>query len=122
MSAPVPVKLVIDCSASGAPSPEMVAALEADALELLRNGQPDAAASVMQSVQAASDAAARPVETLVPLTADELAQRDLDQAAAADAAKAQAAADAAQAALVAKLTSGSATSAEIQSALAQLLG
>ena len=60
-------------------------------------------------------------EKMVPLDADELKQRELDQAAAVAATAADDQAQADRDALVAKLVAGKATVAETQTALAQLL-
>ena len=60
-------------------------------------------------------------EKMVPLDAAELAQREVDQAAAVAATAADDQAQADRDALVAKLVAGKATVAETQTALAQLL-
>lgn len=76
-----PMKVVIDCSNAGAPNPELVAQIEADALELLRNGEVEKARRVMEDAKAAA-AAVGPAESVVAFNADELAQHAIDQAAA----------------------------------------
>lgn len=58
----------------------------------------------------------------VPFTVEEEKQADLDDAAAVERAKEEAVSAAEQAALVTKLAAGTATAAETQAALAQLLG
>lgn len=58
---------------------------------------------------------------MVPLDAAELAQREVDQAAAAAAEQAAVAKDDTRAALVAKLKTGKASPEEVQAALAELL-
>lgn len=85
-------KVVVDCSNSGAPDAAFVAQVEGEALELLRNGEADKAAAVMRDVQAALVLSSAAMSTVVPLAADELAQRELDQAAAVVAADAATAA------------------------------
>lgn len=130
MSTPAPTKLVVDCSAAGAPDPSLAETFHEAALAILQNAGTnpgdrelalERAGKLMQDANDVLTASAVPTETIVPLTDDELAQRDVDQAAAAaQAADVSAAADA-RAALVAKLAKGSATGAEVQQALAQLL-
>lgn len=126
----VPTKLVVDCSASGAPDPAIAEQFHQAALAILQNAGTnpgdrelalERAAKLMQDANDVLTAAAVPTETIVPLTDDELAQRTVDQAAATAQAKADADAATATAALVAKLAKGSATVAEVQQALAQLL-
>lgn len=60
-------------------------------------------------------------QKMVPLDADELAQRDRDQAEAVAAKQAEQARDDTRAALVAKLKEGKASLEEISAALAELL-
>jgi precorrin-3B methylase len=125
-----PVKVVVDCSATGAPDPALAAEFQKAALAVLQNvgtgpGDMDRAleraGKIMQDANDILTAATAPTETIVPLTAEELKQRDADQAAAAEQAKADQAAADARATLTAKLAKGAATDAEVQQALAQLL-
>jgi precorrin-3B methylase len=125
-----PVKLVVDCSATGAPDPALAEEFQKAALSVLQNvgtgpGDMDRAleraSKIMQDANDILTAAAAPTETIVPLTQEELAQRDADQAAAAEQSKADQAAADARATLTAKLAKGAATDAEVQQALAQLL-
>lgn len=116
-----PVKVVVNCAA------QSIAALldEADVWDA--KGRPDNAAKVRRTAKAAmiegaiSDPHGEAVR-LVPLTADEKKQRAQDSKdhAARTAAEEQAVAE--RAALAARFASGKATPAEVQQALAQLLG
>ena len=121
MSDPL-VKAVVDCSLGGAPDAAAAAQFEEVALGLLRDGEIEKAAAVMkEAAQILAASAVAPV-TRVPLDDDELAQREADQAAHAERVRADDAATADRQALAKKLAAGKATPAEVQQALAQLLG
>lgn len=88
--ATTPQKLVIDASRRAPLDAELVDRIEAEALELLRAGETEKAANVMAQVaEERENIEAGPVEELVDLTEEEIAQRELDFAAA----KKEAAAD-----------------------------
>lgn len=72
------MKLVVDCEAYGAPSVEHIESLKEEALRLLEAGKPDLAVNVMQQAVRAQETKDRPVEQLVKLTKEELAQREKD--------------------------------------------
>lgn len=85
-----PVKVVIDCSATGAPDPALADELHKAAVDILANAGSNPgdmelalvrAGQLMQDANAVLSAAAVVSDTLVPLDQDELAQRDADQAA-----------------------------------------
>lgn len=80
--ADVPTRLVIDASGPRRPSDEDLAAMEQDALELLKAGEGDKAVMVMAAVREAQQIPEK--EQVVPLDADDLAQRDVDIADAED--------------------------------------
>lgn len=80
------MKVVIDCSTAGTPDPALAAQLEAEALDFLRNGEPDKAAVVMRDAAAALALSVVETSTVVPLNDEEIAQHAIDQAAAAVAA------------------------------------
>jgi len=118
------VVVTIDCSHTGAPSEEFVSSVRAEALALLEAGETEKAANVMQQAARAAELIAASQTGLVsvrPMTDEEIAQREADQARAAADADAASKADAARAALKEKLAAGSASDAEVQQALAALL-
>jgi hypothetical protein len=116
-----PTRIVVDCSAARQPDPVIVGQLRNEAIALLEAGKAAEAANVMQQAREHAEAALHAEVTSRDYTEEELAQHDLDQAAAAAHAAAADEAAAERAKLVAKLTAGKATSAEVQQALAQLL-
>lgn len=68
------VKAVVDCSQASGPSPEVLASLQAQAIALLAEGRVDEARDVAR--QATSITVAEAV--LVPLTAEDIRQAELD--------------------------------------------
>jgi len=121
------VKVVIHCSV---PDRDAVVAYTQDQVEAVLKQRTDGkitsedtAAQLIALADLAAQAAGIPDSVqIVPLDADELAQRDKDQAAALEDAAAQAKVQADKDTLVAKLTAGSASTGEVQAAMAALLG
>lgn len=114
----VPVTVVIDCSPA---DPAAVQKLAKEASDLLDAGDLAGATDKITEARALASAGAASV-TVRPLDDGELAQRQIDVAAARSLQDASDTADAAKKTLVEKLAQGKATSAEVQGALAQLLG
>jgi hypothetical protein len=77
-----PTRLVLDGSGASRPSDDAIAAIEEDALNLMRAGAGDEAMLVMQAVRDAREIPEK--EQLVELDEDELAQRAVDVAAYED--------------------------------------
>lgn len=117
-----PVKAVVDCSLGGAPDPAIAAKFEEAALALLRDGEIEKAGLLMQEAKEVLAASAIATVAMVALDADELKQLAADQAAHAELVATEDAAAADRQALADKLAAGKASPAEMQQALAQLLG
>lgn len=83
------VSVVLDASATGPPDPAHIEQLRQEAMALLEAGEADKAANVMQQARDAVNRSQLATETIVALTDEQLAQRDVDQAAGLDARKAQ---------------------------------
>lgn len=73
----VPTKIVVDCSQSPRPAPEVVAELRERVAVLLADGKVDEAQALARKVVARPQPSAGVV---VPLTAEEIAQLELDRA------------------------------------------
>jgi len=121
------VKVVIDCSISDRDA--VVAYTQDQVAAVLKQRTDEKITSEEAAAQliALADLAAEAVDipdrvTIVPLDADELADHAARQTQAVEDAKTQEAAQADRDALVAKLNSGGASDAEVQQALATLLG
>lgn len=117
----VPVSVVVDCSPPSAMNADALTLLQ-EGMDLVKDGDQAIGFAKMEEARVAIEAGKAERITVRPLTGEELAQRDVDQAAAARQTDADEKAAADRKALVAKLASGKATAAEMQTALAQLLG
>lgn len=78
----MPDILVVDLSKEAPPPPEFVARLEHEALNLMKAGEADKAMQVLAESRRLGELG--PLEEHRPMTAEEVAQHEADQAAAAD--------------------------------------
>jgi hypothetical protein len=72
-------KVVVDCGTYGSPSQEHIDNLKEEAVESLEKGDLTTAAKIMEQVKESQVLYDRPVETVVELTEEELAQHAEDQ-------------------------------------------